>query len=186
MYLSDDRYEVIKQEVVDMYEDCELTTYPIDCFEIARRLNYKLIPYSRLSGKKLIAAMQISTDGFHVLVEEKATGMFRWVIFYNDACCWERQRWTILHEIGHIRLDHTQESDLAETEANFFAKYSIAPPPLVHIAHCEDYVDIANKFDMSLQAAYYAMNYYQKWLQYGPIDFEPNEVRMLRLFGIAA
>ena len=77
MYLSDDRYEVIKQEVVDMYEDCELTTYPIDCFEIARRLNYKLIPYSRLSGKKLIAAMQISTDGFHVLVEEKATGMFR-------------------------------------------------------------------------------------------------------------
>ena len=43
-----------------------------------------------------------------------------------------RIRFTIMHEIGHIVLDHTEHSDLAESEANFFAKYALAPPPLVH------------------------------------------------------
>lgn len=144
------------------------------------------MPYSSLSGNKLIAAMQISSDGFHTLVERKSDGMYMWVIFYNDNNCRERQRWTIMHEIGHIVLDHTQESELAEAEANFFAKYSIAPPPLIHKAECEDYLDIATKFDLSIQAAYYAMNYYQKWLQYGPWEYEPVEIKMLELFGLAA
>lgn len=117
-----------------MYEDCELTTYPIDCFEIARRLNYKLIPYSRLSGKKLIAAMQISTDGFHVLVEEKATGMFRWVIFYNDACCWERQRWTILHEIG-TSVWTIRRKAIWQKLKRTFSQNTVSPRPLWYISH---------------------------------------------------
>ena len=102
MYLSDSQYENIKENVVDMYEECGLTTYPIDCMEIARRLNYRLVPYSKLKGKKLVTAMNISMDGFHMLVEDKVSGMFMWVIFYNDENSHERQRWTILHEIGHI------------------------------------------------------------------------------------
>lgn len=186
MILSNNRYDQIKKEVVDMYEECGLMEYPINCFHIAERLHYHLVPYSSLSGKQLIAAMQISTDGFHLLVEELHTGMLRWVIFYNDQNCHERQRWTIMHEIGHIILDHTEESELAESEANFFAKYSIAPPPLIHAAKCEDYLDIAIAFDISAEAAYYSMKYYQKWLQYGPYDYEPFEIRMLQLFGISA
>ena len=51
MYLSDSQYENIKENVVDMYEECGLTAYPIDCMEIARRLNYRLVPYSKLKGK---------------------------------------------------------------------------------------------------------------------------------------
>lgn len=81
MYLSDSQYENIKENVVDMYEECGLTTYPIDCMEIARRLNYRLVPYSKLKGKKLVTAMNISMDGFHMLVEDKVSGMFMWVIF---------------------------------------------------------------------------------------------------------
>lgn len=42
------------------------------------------------------------------------------------------------------------------------------------------------KFDLSIQAAYYSMCYYHKWLQYGPADYEPVEIRMLELFGLAA
>ena len=91
-----------------------------------------------------------------------------------------------MHEIGHIILDHTEESELAESEANFFAKYSIAPPPLIHAAKCEAYLDIAEVFDISIQAAYYSMIYYQKWLQYGPYNYEPFELRMLEIFGISA
>lgn len=92
MYLSDSQYENIKENVVDMYEECGLATYPIDCMEIARRLNYRLVPYSKLKGKKLVTAMNISMDGFHMLVEDKVSGMFMWVIFYNDENSHERQR----------------------------------------------------------------------------------------------
>lgn len=37
-----------------------------------------------------------------------------------------------MHEIGHIVLDHSEGSELAEVEARFFAKYALAPPPLIH------------------------------------------------------
>lgn len=57
---------------------------------------------------------------------------------------------------------------------------------MIHYAQCDDYVDVAVKFDLSIQAAYYSMCYYHKWLQYGPADYEPVEIRMLELFGLAA
>ena len=43
-------------------------------------------------------------------------------IYYNDKKDAGRIRFTILHEIGHFVLGHLQQSDLAESEANFFAK----------------------------------------------------------------
>ena len=39
---------------------------------------------------------------------------------------------TIMHEIGHIVLDHSEDSELAEKEVKFFAKYALVPPVLVH------------------------------------------------------
>lgn len=34
----------------------------------------------------------------------------------------------MLHEIGHIILDHSEDSNLAEDEVKFFAKYALVPP----------------------------------------------------------
>ena len=71
--------------------------------------------------------------------------------FYNDIDrCYERQNWTILHEIGHIVLDHTGHSEHEEDEANFFAKYAIAPPVLVHKIGAECPQDIYEIFDIKL------------------------------------
>ena len=58
MYLPVQRYEQIKHEVVDMYEECEIRTFPIDCFEIANRLYYILVPYSQLNDHQLRLAME--------------------------------------------------------------------------------------------------------------------------------
>lgn len=186
MVLSSRRYDEIKEEITELYEDYNVCSLPIDCFSLARRMNITLVPYSTLTGNRLITAYKISSDGFHTLLERKSDGMLIWVIFYNDSNCWERQRFTIMHEIGHIVLDHHEESDLAEAEANFFAKYSLAPPPLVHELEIEDYYDMAVKFDLSLTCAMYCMSYYHKWIQYGPQDYETFEWRLIQLFGLSA
>ena len=117
-----------------------------------------LIAYSGLTRKKLNTAKEVSEDGFFIEINGKE------FIFYNDLNrCYERQNWTILHEIGHIVLDHTGHCEHEEDEANFFAKYAIAPPVLVHKIGAECPEDIYWYFDISFEAAVYAYEYYCSW-----------------------
>lgn len=118
-----------------------------------------------------------SIDGFCV---EKTPG--EWFIFYNDVMDYRRINNTILHEIGHIALDHSQDSELAEKEVKFFAKYALVPPVLVHKLKLDNPYDISEVFEVSLEAACYAYSYYEKWLRRGPSNFTSYERTLLRLF----
>lgn len=76
-------------------------------------------------------------------------------------------RWTILHEIGHFSFGHHDNPDdslsaLEEAEANFVAKYSIAPLPLINVAKCISLEDITATFDVSGEASFNIFNYYKK------------------------
>ena len=71
------------------------------------------------------------------------------------------------------------------SEKIFFAKYSIAPPPLINIAKCECPCDVAVVFDVSGEASMYLYSYYQKWMQYGPREYEPFELQMIEMFQAA-
>ena len=105
------------------------------------------------------------------------------IIYYNDiGISYKRINMTILHEVGHCVLDHTGHSEKEEAEASFFAKYAAAPPPLVHRIRPNNSEEIADIFDLSYEAAYYAYDYYLKWLQYGGKDYTEYEVRLLHLF----
>ncbi len=101
-------------------------------------------------------------------------------------------RWTIFHEIGHIYLGHhdnpepdANQTVIEEAEADFFAKYTIAPPPLVNVAKCESPMDLLICFNVSGQASVFLFDYYRKWKLYGPIEYEPFELEMLQLFQAA-
>ena len=89
---------------------------------------------------------------------------------------------TILHEIAHCVLDHNGESEEEEAEANFFAKYAAAPPPLVHLIRPQSAKHIEEVFCLSYTAAVNAFNYYHKWLEYSGNCYKNYEIRMLRLF----
>ena len=121
-----------------------------------------------------------SEDGF---CAEKA--LREWYIYYNDEMDYGRINNTIMHEIGHIVLDHSEDSELAEKEVRFFAKYALVPPVLVHKLKLNDPYDISDVFDVSFEAACYALSYYRKWLQYGSNDYTDYEVKLLHLFEIA-
>jgi len=182
--LTNEDYEFIKGEVIHVFETYQIKCIPVCGFEIASRMKITVIAYSGLSKRKLTEALKTSEDGF-LYVDENGHEY----IYYNDIDrSYERQNWTILHEIGHIVLDHTGHSQHEEDEANFFAKYAIAPPPLVHRIGATSWEDIYNSFDVSVQAAVYAYNYYLSWKRrYNAIGHLMDyEKRLIHLFKKAA
>lgn len=177
--LTDEEYEFIKGEVIHLFVKYNIKCIPISGFEIATKMKITLVPYSSLRGRRLEKALEISKDGFYLEDNGKE------YIFYNNiGVSYERQNMTILHEIGHCVLDHTGHSEHEEYEANFFAKYAIAPPVLVHKIGATGPEDIYYAFDISYEAAYYAYKYYLKWKWHHQRlgRFTAYETETLRLF----
>lgn len=175
--LSHTRYEEIKQAVVNMFVKYDVCCVPVNGFELATKMGIKVLPYSSIFASKRWLLLKKSEDGFSV---EKTSG--EWYIYYNDSKSYGRINNTIMHEIGHIILDHTEDSELAEKEVKFFAKYALVPPVLVHKLKLDNAMDIASIFNVSIQAAYYAYSYYKKWLQHGSSDYTNYEITLLYLF----
>lgn len=184
MYLPGKRYEEIKTIVIEMFKRHDIHNIPIDCYEITTKMGIVLKRYSQLTEEGLNAALAKSNDGF-CLLRTEGLGPFtynQWYIFYNDTLPPKRIRFTLMHEIAHVVLDHTEESDLAEAEANFFAKYALAPPPLVNKVLPEDYIELGKAFNLSNQCARFAFDYYEKWLDNGDDYYKPEELELIEQF----
>ena len=159
--LSSAKCEEIKKEVAKLYSKYGLSELPIRSIELAKQMGIKVIPYSQIPDEKMYLFMKKSSDGFCVQFENK-----KWCIFYNDEIkSKERINNTIMHEIGHITLKHSEDSELAEKEVKFFAKYALAPPVLIHALNISKVEDIVKTFCVSNEAAKYALEYYEKWLR---------------------
>ena len=190
--LTGEQCDDVKKYVVDMFEECGITTYPIDPFEIARKLFYVLRPYSELSFSECLEAYEQSNDAFSRVEFSEERQRNEYVIYYNDiGKTPNRIRWSLLHEIGHCYMGHHDHPDdslyvIEEAEANLFAKYSIAPVPLIHVLKLQNGYDVARVFVTTDDAGYNCYSYYQKWLQFGPQNYTDFEIRLLRLFKIAA
>ena len=183
MKLSNEQYEYVKSEAVDLFTRYGVRCIPISGFELAMQMGITLVPYSWLNSEKLAAAMQMSEDGFRH--DNYLSG--REYILFNDLKGYERSNMTVLHEVSHGVLGHHDgmNDDLAEAEASFFAKYAIAPPPLVHRIRPTCPEDIEEFFYISKEAAQNAYEYYRKWLRkynYRNGVYLPYERKLIELF----
>ena len=175
-----------------MFEECGITTYPINPFEIAAKLKYVLRRYSELDPDELYEAYDISNDSFSKVEFSEERQRYEYVIYYNDiGRSPKRIRWSLLHEVGHCYMGHHDHPDdslynIEEAEANLFAKNAIAPPPLIHALELKDGYEVARVFVTTDDAGLNCYCYYQKWLQFGPLDYTEFEKRLLRLFNLAA
>lgn len=51
-----------------------------------------------------------------------------YIVLYNDKeQTYEHLNWTLAHEIGHIYLEHTSDTEIEEIEAHFFAAQFLMP-----------------------------------------------------------
>lgn len=175
MRLKNVVYEEIKRQAVDVLIESNVCAIPIDPFEIAYRLGLSIAPYSELDDKS--NRLSNVPDGFSRW-DEKG----EWIICYNDQKRRERVRFTIAHEIGHYSLGHCHIGKEEESEANFFAGYLLAPPPLIYntIDNPSTH-NISNMFELSKEASENAYHRYIEWLIYGGV-YKGYETKLLELF----
>lgn len=176
MRLSNETYEEIKQAVADMFVDYDIKGIPLCSFEVAIKIGLTVIPYSALDWKKRIEAVIYSEDGYSLETNEG-----EWIIYYQDEGKeYSRINQTIMHEIGHYILGHTEEGTIEEAEAKFFAKYALASPPLIHNMRKEQTTEnVMEAFDIGYKASCYALQYYRKWMKYGKREYVSYEIQIL-------
>jgi len=179
MRLADERYEEIKSSVVDMLVRIHERGYPLHTKSVIRALGGIVVPYSDIADEtKRMLKEEFSKDGFQLTKDGHL------YVFYNDSICVGRYRYTLMHEVGHYWLGHTCTSKLAESEADFFAKYSLAPPVVVNYYECRDYIHLMSVFHLSEEAAKYAWNLYVRWLNRDGDGLSEQEKRLCRLLDI--
>lgn len=176
MRLSDETYEYLKQEVANIFTFYDIKGIPISSFEVAMKIGLSVIPYSALAQNKQKEALLRNEDGYSV-----ETNSGEWIIYYNDfRKDYTRINQTIMHEIGHYILGHTDDGLEEEAEAKFFAKYALVSPPLIHNLIKDKTVEnIMKVFDVGYRAAVIALENYRKWFDYGEYDYVVYEKQIM-------
>lgn len=145
---------MINQKVLEVFIECDIKSFPIDCMYIIKKLGYSLLKYSELSEEKRSSCLMVSDECL----------MLYNSIYYNDEMAISRIKFSLAHEIGHIVLNHGEYMNpLKETEANCFASNMLAPRMAIHYAKCKNQNDVVKIFHISQEAAQYSFDDYRRW-----------------------
>ncbi|WP_191018044.1 ImmA/IrrE family metallo-endopeptidase [Treponema zioleckii] len=175
MRLSDERYEEIKEEVVELYKELHITKFPVNAMDVCKQLGIAYKSYNQFTSRTFAAIIRASEDGMVAKIDKK------FVIFYNPSKSAERIRSTFFHEIGHIRLGHKIHDEENEAEANFFASYFLVPVPLIHYFGLRFAQEIMDKFWVTFTLANYSLDRYQKRIRYSGTVFTQYENDLISL-----
>ena len=138
-----EQIEII-EKTLEVYKKCDVNAFPIDCFKIITGLGIPLYKYSDLPEAKIDKCLQVSNDAFTL----------QGIIFYNDNFPHkERQRFSLMHEVGHIVLGHRGICIENEKEADCFASNILAPRAVIRHLDCKTVKGIYDTFMVSCMAA---------------------------------
>lgn len=138
---------------------------PVNPFEIAKKLCIPIYTYTEARNFGFLEQLQtlkkIKADAFCYKSDSS-----NYIIFYDEQVKPEaRIKFTIAHEIGHIRLGHhehsgiipryltTKKNDPIENEADAFAGELIRPSALLTLIGLNYACDIADICDITYRAA---------------------------------
>lgn len=147
------RVEKLAYETIS---DGKIDKLPVNAKQIAKQNGYRVLTYDRAAAliKKLNLTEYAEThDGFSL----KHSGQF--YILLSDRLTKENEYLVIGHEIGHIKQHYTADdcviggSKQQELEADEFARYLLAPIPVLHNLNINDVEDIRNYTGLSLKDA---------------------------------
>ena len=178
------RYAYINHLVLSIYKELQLASFPINPQVIIKHIpNCRYMSYQqfmKLNNCTLDDVIQICESKSGCTHYDIATD--RYLILCNESLDKNnntgRQRWTCIHEIGHILCKHhvlSAYSKLSENgllkinnenfekEADYFAAAILAPFPLFRILNIETPEQIRITFGLSREAAINRYEQYLKW-----------------------
>lgn len=151
-------YKLISEKILEIYKECNITSFPIDCAAILKHYGYKVLTYKELQSKNeelYRLCSLLSDDAFSDRVLR--------IVAYNHKTNAGRIRFSLMHELGHIILSHTSHSQANENEADYFASNILAPRPVIFRANAHTADAIHEKFGLSYAAANIALDDYKHW-----------------------
>lgn len=135
-----------------------MKSFPIDCFQLLAHYGYKIYTYSELKKKNITLydmCLSYSDDAFRI-------GNLM-IIAYNEEKPKTRIRFSLMHELGHHILEHKNDSPENENEANYFSSNILAPRIAMYYTKRKKIKEIADIFEISEWAAYYAAQDFSEW-----------------------
>lgn len=173
------RWERTKRIAYRFLIEHEINSLPVDPFMIAKLLEIPVASAGEMSESmnrsRLYVLKKIikSNDGAVIFIDGVQ------FIGYNETIRSKgRIRWTIMHEIGHIVLNHLvdfkktgverggltkKEYKVLEREADFFAGHVLAPPVILHKINARNYSEILKVCNLSEEAAINRANFQNRW-----------------------
>lgn len=142
--------EKLYDHILCIYKKYNISTFPINSLELAKKCGYKIIKYSELTETKRSACLSLSKDACIV----------KKILHYEDRNKSERIRFSIAHELGHVFLNSELEED-----ADNFASHFLAPRIMIHRYRCETSDQIHDIFGLSYEASNRALMDYREWYE---------------------
>ncbi len=147
-------YDHIRFCILNVYKECHIASFPINCFDILASYRINTHAYSSLNDELRSYCLSYSNDA----------------LFYKDKICYNdnqpagRIRFSLMHELGHVILRHSENhTPRMEQEANVFASNILAPRMAIHYAACRNFTDVAKIFGLTNEAGRYAFDDYRQW-----------------------
>lgn len=197
------RYNYINRIVLQVFASMPRISFPVNPLEILNQyVNCRYMSYqkfAKLNGctiDEVIKYCQSESGCTHYDIQND-----RYLVLCNESTenhnNYGRQRWTFLHEIGHILCGHPKKAALEllaendifensnkefESEADYFAATVAAPFPLFDILNVKTVADVQSKFGLSAEASLYRFTQYLKWKkEHRKTSWENDMVHLYRM-----
>ncbi len=160
------RYDELDKTALQILMDYSNAQFPLDLINLCERLRIKLVPYSSL-GKSKLSELRLTanngelTDGFSILLGNTDCDGYSAYTYYNDDKPIDlsgRVCFTICHEIKHVVFGEIDPRKVEETEADHFARFLLAPTPLLIVEKYDSISDIHADFGLTMSAACNALD----------------------------
>lgn len=146
-------YEAMDKLAIDIYVDYGISSFPLDIYDLAKKMGVKLIKYSLFDDVQRELFLKKSTDGFFV---DSPKGP---LIFYNDCIEYQGKiNLTIAHELKHFICKDEKEDEDSEKLADHFGRFLLCPTPYLIYSGIDDIYEIMDMFGLTYSAAINALN----------------------------
>ncbi len=183
------RYDYVACKSSEFITEENITYFPISPYEIIKRHKWALNTYSSLA-KQMSCTIDDISAAFRT---DEAYTIFNgnnYTIAYNDAKYADRIWFTLMHEIGHIYLNHFKDFEktiirrgemskgeykILENEANAFARNVLSPAPIVEQLNEKSTDKLCIYFHLSKDAASARLDFLHSdmyWNNYTKVTFK--------------
>lgn len=182
MYRDGIFYDQMAKLAIDIFQDYNLTTFPLNEQEVCRKLGVPAIPYSAYNSEGQLILKKRSLFSFFCPPTKDTSPM----IFYNDDLHDVGSpgdiKLNIFHEIKHYVDEDHDELPEDDDLADYFGKYLACPVPYLVVEGIRNPNEIVAAFGISYQTAcYVASNVKNRMKKYGYklFDYEKPLIKQL-------